>query len=62
MTSYMLKLYKQHFEPATSVNERCLQFRNEWQEDMLNQFYKRLLRRTQISQTSHKWTQTYETG
>ena len=43
--SYMKKLCKQRFEPATSVNERRLQFRNERQgEDTLDQFYERLLK------------------
>ena len=43
--SYMQKLCKQRFEPATSVNERRLQFRNERQgEDTLDQFYERLLK------------------
>ena len=44
-TSYKQKLCRQRFEPANFVNERRLQFRNEQQgEDMLDQFYERLLK------------------
>ena len=42
--SYMQKLCKQRFEPATLVNERRLQFRNERQQDMLDQFYECLMK------------------
>ena len=43
--SYTKKLSKKRFEPVTSVNERCLQFRNDHQgEDTLDQFYALLLK------------------
>ena len=54
--SYVCQLCKDRFEPATSLNERRLRFRNERQDpkDDMDTFYKKLLKAAAKAFPDHK--------